>query len=102
MAQATNVVAVALGAETFGVQRRKAPVLATGKKAIGRRAAAGGKRERFAFAPDVVTVAIYADGKIQIERRAARLGFIAETMHLLLGYPLRVRMIPPRVFVVIA
>src|SRR5918992_449157 len=102
MAQAIDIVTITLRSESLGMKRRKSPILSPGEKSIRRRAAAGRQRERVAFAPDIVAVAVHSQREIQVERGTAMSRFLAKAAHLFISEPLDIEMILPGFLLVIA
>src|SRR6201993_4079898 len=83
------------------MKRWKAPVLAFGKKFIRGRATAGFDGESIALAPDIVTIAVDAQGKIEIEGSAARFRPFSQRLHLLLSLPLYVEVVLFDAFIIV-
>src|SRR5947208_13828177 len=88
-----NIIAVTLALQAVGVKRWKSPVLTFGEKSVRRRAAAGSQGKDLALAPYVITVAINAERKVEIERRPACLGFFSQRAHLFVTVPMDEKMI---------
>src|SRR5215472_9055563 len=72
------------------MKRWKTPVLAFGEKFIRRRATARFHGENIALAPDIVTIAVDAKGKVEIKGSPARFRTFSERLHLFLSLPLYV------------
>ena|SRR5436309_785068 len=97
-----NIIAVTLALQAIGVKRWKSPVLTFGEKSVRRRAAAGIQGKDLALAPYVITVAINAERKVEIERRPACLGFFSQRAHLFVSLPLNEEMILLDALVIVA
>jgi hypothetical protein len=101
MAQAFDIVAVALPADCFWLKRRKAPALALDKQTVGGRAAVDAEGEQISLAPDIVAVPVDAEGEVEIERGAAIARARGDLSNLLGALPLNVEMIELGKFVVV-
>src|SRR3990172_12236563 len=93
MAQTLDKVAVTLAPNGFGVKRWKPPVLAFDEETVRRRAPVRFQGKKRALAPDIVAVPVYAEGKIEIKRRAAGPRFFRQPAELFVRQPLNVKMI---------
>src|SRR3970282_143955 len=96
-----NKIPIAPAAQPPGMERRETPILSLDEKVVRRGAAACVQCEHLAFAPDIVTVAIYTERKIQIQRRSARFGLLTQGAHLFLGLPLYIQMVLFIFFVIV-
>src|SRR5262245_49632979 len=67
VAQTIDIVTISLPPNRFGMERRKAPVLASDEQLVGRRTGGSVQDKQLALAPDIIAIAIYSQGKIQIE-----------------------------------
>src|SRR5262245_7799919 len=88
MAQTRDIVTIALPSKPIGLQRRKAPVLTLGEKAVRRRASADVQSKHFALAPYVVAVMIDSQWEVEVKPRPAISGLCRQRAHLLFGLPL--------------
>src|SRR5689334_17322605 len=102
IADVSDRVIVMIQPRRFRVHRRKSPVLAFGKNRIRRRAAGGFLYKQVAIRPDVVTVRMKSERKVQIEDLIVALRFISEGVNLRLDAPLRVLVILLDFWIVIA
>src|SRR5215468_10559892 len=83
------------------MKRWKTPVLAFGEKFIRRRATARFHGESIALAPDIVTIAVDAKGKVEIKGSAARFRTFSERLHLFLSLPLHVEVVVFDTFIIV-
>ena len=67
VAQALNVVTVAVGADPLGVDGSETPVLAGGEKAVRRRATRDAECEGVGLAPNVEASGVHPERQIKIE-----------------------------------
>src|SRR5262245_17930276 len=88
MAQTIDIVTIAFLSKPVGVQRREAPVLTLGEKAVRRRASADVQSKHFALAPYVVAVTVDSQWEVEVKRRPAISGLCRQRTYLLLGLPL--------------
>ena len=102
MAQTLDIVAIALLSKPVGLQRREAPVLTLGEKAVRRRASTNVQSKQLALAPDIVAVAVYSQWEVEVKRRPASSGLFRQRAHLFFGLPLHVEMILLDSFIVVA